>query len=171
MLKKIAIVVIVLALLGAAGLGVWASTPLDEILSPTPEATATPVPTYWTDPPLTIVAVSGSEKCSYRPDVHIKNFGVALDGWTVNWGFTPGPDKTAPGTLRRFGADPAVLVDAAIAAGFGGSEPVTAGTRYEIEAPNGGWSITIRPPKGIPYQEFSSDTSVPNTNARYCRAS
>ena len=167
MLKRIGIIVIVVALLGAAGIGVWAATPLDEIVSPTPEATATPAPTSWTSAPLTIVSVSGSEKCSYRPDVHINNFGVGLEGWTVNWGFSP----TGHGTLRRFGADPAVLYDSDILRGFGGFEPVTAGARYEIEATNGGWSITIRPPKGIPYQEFGNDASVPNTAARYCRAS
>lgn len=144
MVKRIAIIVIVLALLGAAGLGVWAATPLDEILSPTPEPTATALPK-----PISVLIASGYDACEftitpptagYRLDYGFQTAGstgkltelpsdVVLDEVTVTAQQFP---------LRR----PNLVLDAGIK------------RKFRIESSdNGYWQYAIRPPEGTAVDE------------------
>ena len=138
MLRKIAIVVIVLALLGAAGIGVWASTPLDEILSPTPEATATPVAVVAT---VDVVSISGYSACEF-------SVNPSTDGWNLQYSFQ------TPSTTGKLTELPGDIVLTEIAVTFPiehSSIPLDAGVarKFRIETSNNGWwQYSVRPPDG-----------------------
>lgn len=141
MLKRIGIIVIVLVLLGAAGIGVWASTPLDEILSPTPEATATPVAVVVTET-INVVSASGYSACEF-------SVKPADQGWSLHYGFeTPGTtgklvegdivlDKVIVGSTDYPLHRPSIVLEAGVS------------RKFRIEASgNGWWQYSVRPADG-----------------------
>ena len=151
--KRIAITVIVLALLGAAGLGVWASTPLDEILSPTPTPAPTAVPVK-----VAVKSVGGYSACVFT----VNPVG---DGWRLDYSFTtPGTTgtlsegdtilDTVTVTPQQFPVRrPPITLEANTARKF----------RIEVVGP-GSWQYAIRPAEGTSVDE-SFESQPPDGSA------
>lgn len=146
MRKKLAIIIIVLALLGAAGLGVWASTPLDEILSPTPAPTTTAISATAVTA-VDIVSYSGYSACSFT----VK---PAVSGWQLHYSFT------TPGTVGMLAERDSVLdVVTVTPAQFPLGRPPVAleanvSRKFTISVSGPGtWQYAVRPPEGAPVNE------------------
>lgn len=136
--KRIAIVVIVLTLLGAAGLGVWAATPLDEILSPTPEATSIPTTIV-----VNVLTASGRDSCEFA----VK---PPTAGWRLQYGFQN------PGTSGKLMEIPGDTVIEEVTVAFPlrySNLPLEAGIQRKFRIDGAAWQYSVRPPDDTPINE------------------